>query len=245
MDYFGIGLLEGHEIQGVQGRGNEEGIDLSREREIVTWVGRLGAVSVEQIGRRFGVGRSVAYEQVRRLVGAGLLERTQTLSGDPTLISATRDGITYAGLGLRAAAIRIGEVEHWLACADVAIELEDLHGPERVLTERELRQREAITGRPFASAKLGQTVHGYWRRHWPDLAVIEDDGITVYEVELTPKSRRRLEAILRAWRRARHVKRCVYMCPPSTPTQRVVHAAVRKVRAEDEVRVVELRREAR
>ena len=91
--------------------------------------GRLGAVSVEQIARRSGVGRSVAYEQVRRLVEYGLLERTQTAIGDPTLISATRDGITYAGLGLTRPTIRIGEVDHWLACADVAIELEDRYGP--------------------------------------------------------------------------------------------------------------------
>jgi transposase len=88
---------------------------LNREREIVRWVSRLGAVSVEQIGRRFGVGRSVAYEQVRRLVKFGLLERTQTAIGDPTLISATREGITYAGLGLKRPTIRLGEVDHWLA----------------------------------------------------------------------------------------------------------------------------------
>ena len=67
---------------------------MSRERQIVAWVARLGAVSLGQIGRRVQVGRSVAYEQVRRLVKFGLLERTQTGIGDPTLISATRDGIT-------------------------------------------------------------------------------------------------------------------------------------------------------
>ena len=99
---------------------------------------RLGAVSVEQIGRPFSGGEVVAYELVRRLIGFGLLERTRTAIGDPTLISATRDGITYAGLALRRPTIRIGEVNHWLACADVAIKLERATGAERVLTEREL-----------------------------------------------------------------------------------------------------------
>ena len=70
----------------------EKETEMSREREIVSWVARVGAVSVDQIGRRFEVGRSVAYEQVRRLVEYGLLERTQTAIGDPTLISATRRG---------------------------------------------------------------------------------------------------------------------------------------------------------
>ncbi len=218
--------------------------ELSREREIVRWVARLGAVSVEQIGRRFEVGRSVAYEQVRRLVEFGLVERTQTAIGDPTLISATRDGITYAGLGLRPPTIRIGEVDHWLTCADVAIELELRHGAERVLTERELRFDAQLSGKPIGAAKLGETLNGYWRLHWPDLAVRTDEGLVVYEVELTPKSRRRLQAILRGWRRAREVERCVYLCSPSSPTQQVVRTAVRKVHADEDVRVVELRREA-
>lgn len=166
--------------------------ELSREREIVCWVARLGAVSVEQIGRRFGVGRSVAYELVRRLVKLGLLERTQTAIGDPTLISATRDGITYAGLGLTPVRIRNGEVDHWLACADVAIQLEERFGAGQVLTERELRFQAQLVGKPIGAAKLGETVNGYWRLHWPDLAVRTDEGLVVYEVELTPKSKRRL-----------------------------------------------------
>ncbi len=216
---------------------------MSREREIVSWVARLGAVSVEQIGERFRVGRSVAYEQARRLIEFGLLKRTRTAIGDPTLISATRDGITYAGLGLRRPAIRIGEVDHWLTTADVAIELERRYGPERLLTERELRFEAKLTGRPTGAGKLGETLNGHPRLHWPDLAVRSDEGLVVYEVELTPKSQKRLEAIIRAWRRCREIERCVYLCPPSSPTQQVVHRAVRETCSEERVRVAELRRE--
>ncbi len=218
---------------------------MSREREIVSWVARLGAVSVDQIGRRFDVGRSVAYEQVRRLVEFGLLERTQTAIGDPTLISATRSGITYAGLGLKTPTVRIGEVDHWLTCADVAIELERHYGPERLLTERELRFDAKLTGRPTGAGKLGETLNGHSRLHWPDLAVRTSEGLVVYEVELTPKSQRRLEAIVRAWRRNREIEQCVYLCPPSSPTQQVVHQAVRETCSEERVRVAELGRPVR
>jgi hypothetical protein len=210
----------------------EEGGRVRREREIVRWVARLGAVSVGQIGRRFGAGRSVAYELVRRLVAGGLLERTETLAGDPTLISATTAGISYAGLGLAPARIRIGEVDHWLACADVAIELERRHGPESVRTDRELRFLEQLTGKPVASARLGESRNGYWRVHYPDLAVVDGERPTAYEVELTPKSRRRLETIVRAWRRARHVERCVYLCSADL-TQQGVEGAIRRLRAEE------------
>jgi transposase len=220
-------------------------VDLNRDREIVAWVSRLGAVSVEQIGRRFGVGRSVGYELVRRLVDYGLLERTQTAIGDPTLISPTREGITYAGLGLRRPTIRLGEVDHWLTVADVAIELEEIHGARQVMTERELRFEEALRGRPIASAEMGETLDGRPRLHRPDLVVRVDGGYVVYEVELTPKSRSRLKAILRGWRWADNVVGCIYVVPPSTPTQQVVNAAIRRAYAEDEVRVLELGRPLR
>jgi len=210
-----------------------------REREIVRWVARLGAVSAGLIGRRFGVGRTVSYELVRRLVAGGLLERTPTLAGDSTLISATASGIAYAGLGLQPPTIRIGEVDHWLACADVAIELERRLGAESVLTDREVRFEERLTGRSIASAKLGETRNGYWRLHYPDLAVVEDERTTAYEVELTPKSQRRLETILRAWRRARHVQNCVYLCPPGA-VQEAVWRAIKRVHAEERVRVFDL-----
>jgi transposase len=219
--------------------------ELSREREIVSWVARLGAVSVDQIGRRFGVGRSVGYDLVRRLVTLGLLERTQTVIGDPSLISATRDGITYAGLGLKRPALRIGQVDHWLTCADVAIELEARYGADRLVSERELRFQAQLTGKPLGAAKVGEMANGSPRVHWPDLAVHTAEGLVVYEVELTPKSRRRLDKIIRAWRRAREVERCVYLCPRSSPTQQVVAGAIRRVAAEDRVYVDELRRTER
>ena len=170
------------------------------------------------------------------------MERTQTAIGDPTLISATRQGITYAGLGLKPPTIRIGEVDHWLTCADVAIELERRYGPERLMTERELRFEAQLASHTMGAVKLGETLHGYWRLHWPDLAVRSDEGLVVYEVELTPKSKRRLEKILRAWAWADDIERCVYLCPPSSPTQRVVHAAIDKTHSEDVVRLAELGR---
>jgi hypothetical protein len=109
----------------------------------------------------------------------------------------------------------------------VAIELEDRYGAAQVLTELELRFEEMLAGEPIASAELGDTLDGRPRLHRPDLVVKGEDGFTVYEIELTPKSRWRLEAILRAWRRAYNVERCVYLCPPSSPSQEVVVAASR------------------
>ena len=70
---------------------------MGRDRELVGWVARIGAVGIGQVQERFGVCRSVGYKVVARLVEAGLIERVATLRGDPTLLCATRQGIAYAG----------------------------------------------------------------------------------------------------------------------------------------------------
>ena len=74
--------------------------------------------------------------------------------------------------------------------------------------------------------------------------MVEDERTTAYEVELTPKSQRRLETIVRGWRRARHVERCVYLCRVG-PTQQAVERAIKRARAEQRVHVMDLRAEGR
>lgn len=212
---------------------------MRRDRQIVSFVSRLGAVSIGHIERRFQVGRSVAYDIVKRLIAAGLLERVETLPGDPTLIRATEQGIAYAGLGLPVATIRVGETFHWLACADVALGLERRHGADNLRTEREIRFSERLAGKPIASAKLGELPDARPRLHRPDLAINGREKPIAIEVELTPKAPARLKAIVRAWRRSRWVERVVYLCPPG-PTQQGVERAIAAVHAGERVRVVEL-----
>jgi len=68
----------------------------ARDWEIVTWVARMGAVTIEQIRTRFRIGRTVAYRRVAACTEAGLLERIDLLRGQPALIRATRRGFVSA-----------------------------------------------------------------------------------------------------------------------------------------------------
>ena len=70
---------------------------MGRDRELVGWIARMGAVGIGHVQERFSVCRSVSYAIVARLVEAQLIERVATLPGDPTLLCATRQGIVYAG----------------------------------------------------------------------------------------------------------------------------------------------------
>lgn len=175
---------------------------MERDRQLVAWIGRFGAVEVRHVQERFGVGRSVGYGLVARLVEAGLLERLALLRGEPALIRASEAGLRFAALGLPVAQVRIGELRHWIACADVALWAEREYGTDAVISERELRFTELLEERPIASAVTGELPDGRPRLHRPDLVISTRERPTAIEVELTPKAPARLRAIVKAWRRA-------------------------------------------
>jgi len=199
----------------------------------------MGAVGIGHVQEQFGICRSVSYAIVARLVEAGLMERIATLPGDPTLLCATRQGIAYAGLGLPPATVTPGAVDHWLACADTALWAERRWGRDAVMSERELRFAELGAAKPIASAIVGEVPDGRPMLHRPDLVVRGDGRTIAIEVELTPKAPRRLEHIVRCWRRAGYVEKVLYMVPAG-PTQRAVERAVAATHAHERVIVREL-----
>jgi hypothetical protein len=210
----------------------------SRDQELVRYVGRHGIVSIQHVMEAMVVGRTAAYRRVAACVEGGLLERLDLVRSEPPVLRATREGLRYAGLGLSVAAVSPGEVEHGLRCASAALAAEQHFGPERVLSERELAFAELVEGRPIASAKVGELPDGSPQLHRPDLAILSKVGTLAVEVELTPKSPRRLERIMSAWSRARWVKEVQYLCRPGQ-THRAVTRAVKAAEAKRKVTVVE------
>lgn len=212
-----------------------------RDRELVAFVARLGVVQIAHVMAAMGCGRTAAYRRVAVLAEAGLVERLALLRGEPSLIRATRAGLRHVGLdALGIAVVRPGGADHWLRCADVALRLEEEFGAGgRVLAERELMLAERVEGRPLAGAPITQ--HGREGLHRPDLAVLAGSRTIAVEVELSIKAPRRLDAIMRAWRRASHVGEVRYLCG-SPGVRRAVERAVAATYAEGKVRVGELRR---
>lgn len=211
-----------------------------RDRELVRHVGRHGVISIEHAMAAQGVGRTAAYRRAASCIDAGLLERLEILRHQPSLLRATRRGLRYSGLdGLPVARVSPGGVDHALRCATVGRLLERRYGTSHVLTERELMLAEAVEDRLIASTRLGS--RGRPALHRPDLAALTDEGVLAVEVELTPKSPRRLAAIIAAWAAADHVTEVHYVCAPGM-TRRAVERAVAKVRAGHKVAVSEVPR---
>lgn len=210
-----------------------------RDREMLRYVGQQGVVSLDHVMTAMSAGRSVTYERVARCIEMGLLERHEVLRTEPSILRATRGGLRYAGLGLPVASISPGNVDHDLRCASVALKIAEKVGLGLVIPEREIAFMEQHTGEPFASAQI-ETSSGRVSSHRADLAVRMRNGeLHAIEVELTPKAPRRLEEIVRGWRRFRGVNLVVYICREGK-THRGVKRAIERTQAGDSVVVRKL-----
>ncbi|HET9102200.1 MAG TPA: hypothetical protein VFN55_02505 [Solirubrobacteraceae bacterium] len=167
-----------------------------------------------------GTGRRSAGARLARLSRVGLLASGQPL-GDQRWYQATRAGLELTGRDLPApAAVRPSAYEHdvgmawvWLAAQKGAF------GPVRsLLSEREMRSRDgrsrpAVGGPPL----LGVPIHGLGpgggeRRHYPDLLVETTEGRRIaVELELSAKSRRAREQVLRAYGGQHGIDAVVYL----------------------------------
>jgi len=208
----------------------------TRDWEIVHWIGRMGAVTLDQVRARFRLGRTVAYRRVAACVEGGLIERVALLRGQPALLRATRHGLRYCGLRLGVAQLPPELVGHWICSGGVAVSLEREYGATAVRSEREIRVLEREEGRAIASARL-RSADGIERFHLPDLAVSAPSGVIAIEVELTPKSPKRLVRIIKAWRRARWVESVRYYVPAGG-TRRGVERAVDRTNAAERVQIL-------
>jgi hypothetical protein len=214
----------------------------ARDWQMVRWVARMGAVTLAHLRIRLELGRTVAYRRIAACTQAGLLERVETLRGQPALIRATKRGLHFVGVPLSIAKVRPELVGHWIACGDVALALEAEFGPEALVSDREIRVLERDAGRRVASAVVGERPDGSEILHRPDLAVRSDGRWLAVEVELTPKAPERLEAIVRAWRRARWLAGARYYVSPGTTSQALARA-VRATHSEERIEIRRLRPE--
>jgi hypothetical protein len=215
-------------------------VQTARDREIVDWIGRLGAASADHVMHRFGMGRTQAYARLSRLVRDGLLEQRRLLYGEPGLYLATAEGLRWCGLArLGTHRIRTAGVVHACQIATVAVELTAELPGWSVLSEREIRSQEVDDGELLGSGVTGELAGGRRALHRADLLLVSGSGRRVaVELELSVKARRRLLAICRGWGRARHVAHIYYLAAPAAA--RAVRRAVRDLRAEDRITVLAL-----
>jgi hypothetical protein len=183
-----------------------------RDLEVLGFIARYGVVPRQAVSLWADPRRTVTQRRERRLRLAGLVELKPAFAAAGPFAIATRSGLRACGRAeLRPARLSWGEVLHQTQCALVGAELE--RGGAKVLSEREIMAAERLAGKRPYSADVGQ------RYHRPDLIRLDFERVEAIEVELTPKGATRLDAILRAWRRAvvqRRLGRVLYLCCDKT-----------------------------
>lgn len=211
---------------------------------IVRWAARHGAITAEALCERSGSSVASARSKLAAAERGGLLIRANPLAHPPALYTATRAGLrAAAAISLGPCRVSASNAAHLACSARVAAVLERRYPDHAVMSERELRRAEHDRRLPLVSARLraGGTRERCWHR--PDLVLWPSDadagGLPVaVEVELTVKAPRRLEAICRAWARARWVGGVLYMAAPTVET--VLARAIARAQAQERIVVLPL-----
>ena len=210
------------------------------DQEIVRWLGRIGAASADHVMERFAMSRSWAYERLSSLVRDGLLEQKTLLHRQPGLYLATAEGLRWTQQEhLSVYRVSPGSFRHANEIASVSVPLAGLLPEWRQLSERELRIAEGDELRLIASVKVGELPGGRPALHRPDLALVHrDKQVLAIEVELSVKAAPRLQAIARAYARARYITHVYYLTEPAPA--RALSRAITSVRAQDKITVLAL-----
>jgi hypothetical protein len=163
-----------------------------RDLEVLEFVARFGVLPRRAVAIWAGTARAVTAARERRLREAGLIEVRPGFGDSGRIVICKRAGLRAACREeLPTPTPSPASLVHSAASAHVAAQLE--HQGHRVLSEREIAATERAEGKRIYSAQHRE------RFHRPDLVLLDDPPVAI-EVELTAKSPRRLQDILRAWR---------------------------------------------
>jgi hypothetical protein len=180
-----------------------------RDLEVLGFIARYGVVPREAVAIWAGTARAVTAARERRLREAGLIEVWPGIGNSGRIVVCKRAGLRAAcRQELATPRPSPATLIHSCVTATVAARLDP--GGERVLSEREIVAAERSAGKRIYSAERGE------RFHRPDLIVLGDPPEAI-EVELSDKSNRRLDEILKGWRWAvaeKKVSRVRYLCSP-------------------------------
>ncbi len=189
------------------------------------WLARVGPSPLDPWRYAMGWSEVAARNHARRLEREGWLERCPMVRGDGSLFLATRKGIRVLGLALIAASTPAPTTwAHDSACAWTAAWLtlrgRTYLGPREILDD------------PRWSGKLDWLDRHSLKRsgHRPDLVGFLSDKAIVVEVELAPKSKARLNAILQlhlGWIVARKTHGVIYICGDQEGSRRIERAGER------------------
>jgi len=150
----------------------------ARDLAVLTWLAEQYGARTEQLEVLLGSGPRTVQRVIARLREAGLIEVRRLLVGESAWAIPTSKGLRTTGQGFGLWRPGIGLLAHVAAINEVRLHIQSRSPQSEWLPER----------------LLAKECHP--REHLPDGVVITDGQRVVIEVELTVKSRRRMDRIL-------------------------------------------------
>jgi len=203
-----------------------------RDIEILTWVGRHGVVTPQQVARKFfvhdgQVAQKRAYRRLAKLEELALIRRDRPFARHPDVIRLRSRGSALATTDLAPARYVLREIAHELAVVDLVEELLAKNRGAALLTGREIR-RQRLGERLDGTRRVG-------RGRIPDAVLTLKSGKTVaIELQLAPRRARDDQAVLEGYVQERFDQ--VWWYVPESAMERV-RDLVKSRRADDLVEV--------
>lgn len=205
-----------------------------RDVELLSFLAEHRLALPTHAGVLLGTSAGTATTRLARLANAGLVKFHPAFPGEPRWCQITGSGLAMIGtplppprVDLRAYAHDVGVAWLWLAARDGTF-----GALQEIVSERRLRSHDGSRDpddEPLGVRLGGFGPHGRENLHYPDLILRTADGRRIaLELELTPKSRTRLEKILGGYGADPRFDGVVYLVDRPA-VARSVHAAARRL----------------
>jgi hypothetical protein len=172
----------------------------ARDLRLLEFIASHRFVLAAHVTQWLGADRAVAYRRLGGLTDLGLLSYFRAFDDQPGAFTVTPPGLKLIQSRLSAPVIDLGCFRHDAALVWLALAIQATTAAELV-TERQMRSSDRDERQePFFLALHQLGPGGRPRRHYPDLVLSDPAGRRrAVELELTQKSRSRLELILIAY----------------------------------------------
>jgi hypothetical protein len=195
-----------------------------RDLEILKFINDFGFCEMPQIERQFSLKKPRSYQVVKRLINAGLLMHEYILHKQHGIYRLTKLGEKWTDFPALKF-VSLGGYSHQLKVIDVYQQLMQHYPDAFWMSERRLKQDKFSTGR--------------WRRRYGHIAdgmLLFPDGKRIaIEVELTMKTKDRLNKIVKSYGANFDIKEVWYFC-----AKEITHKVKKEIANKAHVRVFEL-----
>lgn len=171
----------------------------TRDIEILEFINEFGFCEMPQIMKRFGLTRARGYQIMKRLTNAELILHERIFHGGHGVFYLTRKGAECTDLP-PIKNIPKDTYEHQLAIIEVYFKLREQYPEAEWIGERRIKREKFMGG----IGKKGHLADG--------ILLFPDHKEIAIEVELTMKSKKRLEDIIWGYFGHKYIKEVWYYC---------------------------------